>query len=146
VQSEGLAPQTAQNRVTSSAGRQILALRRTIGVRDQQQVLSGAGILQHRRPLLSLLPDGARYSQLCSGALAKQLSAECSRARVEAVLSTVAPDAEVTQDRTSFAAVLAQQRQRPGFGADLPSVGVDPAFVNTSLLFNPEVSQSEAFV
>ncbi|KAF5841738.1 hypothetical protein DUNSADRAFT_11517 [Dunaliella salina] len=124
-------------------------VQRLVGVRTQQQVLTGAALYQQRRPPVSLLPGGDRYSKLCrQGGLALHLSAECGTARAEAILSTLTEAAAARETATEAKDGLGSQNvsmkagQLSGDSAltIFPGIGADPAFADTSKLYNPQVA------
>ncbi|KAF5827471.1 hypothetical protein DUNSADRAFT_614 [Dunaliella salina] len=105
-------------------------IERVVGMRGQQQVLTGAAILQQRRQIESLMPGGKRHSNLCGGeGLAVRLSAECRGSRFDAILDSYG---------TGRARASAASKGANG----LPAIGVDPTFVDTSRLYDQEVALS----
>eukprot|EP00967_Tisochrysis_lutea_P052914 scaffold65651_cov18-Tisochrysis_lutea.AAC.1 len=123
-------------------------VQRLVGVRQQQQVLTGAALYQQRRAAISLLPRGDRYDKLCrEGGLAVRLSAECGTARAEAILSTLTAAAAAAAEGTtavvggpgSRSASTEASQGTGDIALTMPGIGVDPAFVDTSILYNPQV-------
>ncbi|KAF5832422.1 hypothetical protein DUNSADRAFT_11704 [Dunaliella salina] len=113
---------------TPAAQQHTSGLQRVVGMRGQQQVLTGAAILQQRRPLASLLPKGARYSRLCrEKGLAVDLSAECGDARMNAI-------------RSSYGARKGEASAVSGGATGLPAIGVNPVFVNYSRIYDQQVA------
>ncbi|KAF5832417.1 hypothetical protein DUNSADRAFT_11700 [Dunaliella salina] len=113
---------------SAAAQQHTTGLQRVVGHRGQQQVLTGAAILQRRRSLTSLLPGGARYSWLCrEKGLAVDLSAECSSGRMDTISSLYGT--VQGKDATGSTGTLG-----------LPPIGIDPVFVITSRMYDPQVA------
>uniref|UniRef100_A0A7S3VUB8 Polycystin cation channel PKD1/PKD2 domain-containing protein n=1 Tax=Dunaliella tertiolecta TaxID=3047 RepID=A0A7S3VUB8_DUNTE len=100
--------------------------RRLVGLYGNQ-VLTGAQLVQTRHPPRSQAVGGAKYERACRPAgLAQKLAAECDQTR--------------TRSASQKTAEIAAQERNGDILGGVPSIGVDPAFVSSSTLFNPQVA------
>jgi len=106
------------------------------------QILTGAQIVQSRHSLESLAVGGEIYERSCRPrGLAQVLAAECSQLRSEAVAQRVSDAASSGSGRRTANGRFSRADAK---GRRMPYIGVDPAFVSSKLLYNPQVSCSHS--
>lgn len=103
---------------------------RIVGLRGNQ-ALSGSLLHQVRRPLDDLQPGGQRYASICVGGLAAQLAAECGASRVAARAAII--ESNAAQQDAALGVAHPGSARMPGW------IGIDPAFLATSALYNAKV-------